>query len=79
MKNINKNINFGFGRILNLTVSHFDKLSLEQILKIREDYSDVLRKFRKEVDRINELVNQQTEDQEEKIQSRFKLYHIFLL
>ena len=56
-------------QILNLTVPHFDELPLEQILKIREDYGDVLQKFRKEVDRINRLVNQQTEDQEEKIQA----------
>jgi hypothetical protein len=54
--------------ILRLTVPHFGKLPLEQILKIREDYGDTLQKFRKEVDRINELVNQQT-DQEEKIQT----------
>lgn len=55
--------------ILNLTVPYFDTLPLEQILKIREDYGDALKKFRKEVDRINELATQQAGDQEEKIQT----------
>jgi hypothetical protein len=55
--------------ILELTVPHFESLPLEQILKIRKDFGDPLKKFRKEVDRINELVNREPVDQEEKIRS----------
>lgn len=53
--------------ILDLTVPHFDKLSFEQILKIREEYGDALNKFRKEIDKINKIINQETENQHEKI------------
>lgn len=52
-------------KILELTVPHFDKLSMEQVLQIREDYDDAFDKFRKEIAKINQRVRRFSGDIEQ--------------
>jgi len=54
--------------ILELTVPHFDALPMEQFLKIRDQYHDALLTFRKEVLRINRIVQHHDRDSKRYIQ-----------
>lgn len=54
--------------ILELTVPHFDTLPMEQFLKIRDQHHDALLNFRKEVVRINRIVQHRDRDSKRDIQ-----------